>query len=424
MLGAGGRHHSARRGAGRRFLMSSGRRSWQRFAAVAVVALLVVGCSSSSATWPAIKGSTGPGGSVGPQASAGKVVIPSSSAHASAAVSEAPRSTAAAVTVDAITADYTYKSELITPLAHLYGVENYLDDFVIVTIKNDNSAPVKVVVESQITDYTDKASDTVTVDANSSGEVRQDPRLTTSAIDGLNSSHQADLHVVVSYLQAGEHKTILDQTSQTTVTSRRDYPWKIKGFSDQEIYNMLAAMITPTDPGVESLIRAGEEYDPAGAMTSGYDSSQDADGTVYQRMSDIWQAEATDYHLKYISTTVSFEAATQRIRLPSEVLDQASGNCIETTLLYAAAAEALNLDPALILIPGHAYVGISIDGTDQSYYFIETTMIGQATFDEAVKYGLSEWTEAQPHVAAGDAEYGWVDVPQARKDGITPIPWH
>ncbi len=80
----------------------------------------------------------------------------------------APRQTAGADTVDAITADYTYKGELITPLAHLYGLENFLDDFVIVTIQNDNSSPVKVVVESQITGYTDKSSDTITVDAKSS----------------------------------------------------------------------------------------------------------------------------------------------------------------------------------------------------------------------------------------------------------------
>ena len=112
------------------------------------------------------------------------------------------------------------------------------------------------------------------------------------------------------------------------------------------------------------------------------------------------------------------------IRLPEEVLNQSGGNCIETSLLYASAAEALGLDSAIILIPGHAYVGISIDDTDQNYYFIETTMIGQATFDQAVQYGLSEWNEAAASVQAGETEYGWVDIPATRKDGITPIPWH
>jgi len=184
-------------------------------------------------------------------------------------------------------------------------------------------------------------------------------------------------------------------------------------------------MITPNDPGVEALIGAARHYDPSGSMVSGYDSADDYNGSVWQRLSDIWQAETTDYNLAYVSTTVSFAAGqSQRIRLPSEVLDQGNGNCIETVLLYASAAEALGMDAALILIPGHAYVGISVDKTDQNYYFIETTMIGQATFAEATKEGLKEWNDAASHMKAGEQDYGWVDVPTARKNGIIPIPWH
>ena len=403
--------------------MRSGRKSWGQLLAVAAVAVLVVGCSSSTSTFPVLK-PTIPGGSMAPAATAAHVMIPTGSSAPTSNATEAPRATSAAATVDNVTADYTYKSELITPLAHLYGKDNFLDDFVIVTVDNKNSTPIKVVVESQIIDYTDKASDTVTVDANGSKEIRQNPRLTTTAIDGLNSSHDADLKVTVAYLQNGEPRTILDQTSPTTITSRRDYPWQIKGFTDQEIYNMLAVMVTPTDPAVEKLITTAKKYDPSKAMIGGYESAQDQDGSVYQRMADIWAAETNDYNMGYVSTTVSFEAATQRIRLPEEVLTQSGGNCIETSLLYASVAEALGLDPAIILIPGHAYVAISIDDTDQNYYFIETTMIGQATFDEAVKEGLKEWNEASADVQAGTKEYGWVDVAAARKDGITPIPWH
>ena len=56
-----------------------------------------------------------------------------------------------------------YKNALITPIAHLYGT--YLDDFVIVTITNSNTGPVKVSVQSEILGYTDKSISQVTVDA-------------------------------------------------------------------------------------------------------------------------------------------------------------------------------------------------------------------------------------------------------------------
>jgi hypothetical protein len=398
--------------------MNSWRNTYRRFGAAALIVLTVAACGASNSTWrPPAQGS---GAVSTPAASAAHVALPDASG---AKASEGPRSTAAAATVDQITADYTYKSELITPLAHLYG--KFLDDFVIVTVANGSTAPVKVIVASEITGYTDKASDTVTVAAGGSEEVRQNPSLSSTAIDGLSTQHQADLHVTVSYIDTGVAKIVLDQTSQTLVTSRRDFPWAISGFTQQESFNLVAAMITPNDPGVEALIGAARHYDPSGSMVSGYDSADDYNGSVWQRLSDIWQAETTDYSLAYVSTTVSFAAGqSQRIRLPSEVLDQGNGNCIETVLLYASAAEALGMDAALILIPGHAYVGISVDKTDQNYYFIETTMIGQATFAEATKEGLKEWNDAASHMKAGEQDYGWVDVPTARKNGIIPIPWH
>ena len=56
-------------------------------------------------------------------------------------------------------------------------------------------------------------------------------------------------------------------------------------------------------------------------------------------------------------------------------------------------------------------------------YFVETTMIGQATFDEAASYAGNEFDDAQPHLTAGDADYGWVSIADDRTNGILPIPW-
>jgi hypothetical protein len=194
--------------------------------------------------------------------------------------------------------------------------------------------------------------------------------------------------------------------------------------TDAQDYELLAAMITPTDPKVEELITKAAKYDPDKVMTSGYTVANDADHDVQQRLSDLWQAETTDYHLTYVSTTETFDQNSQRIRLPTEVLTGGSGNCIETSLLYAAATEALGLTPVIILVPGHAYMGVNLDGQGSSWYFIETTMIGRYAFADALKEGGTEWDDAQPHVEAGDKDYGYVNVLKARTDGITPIPWN
>ena len=387
------------------------REGFKRFAAVGVALIMIAGCNQATATQA-------------PPAAASGSIVPfawgiqaaKSAAPSAAIASNIPRATVPPITVDQITADFGCGTDYLTPLAHLYGV--ILPDFCVITVVNNNAAAVKVVVTSEVTGYTSQATDTVTIPAGATQELRQDPRLTTSAIDGLNAPHEADVHVVVSYLQSGEPRTVLDQTSTTNVTSRRDFPWQIPGFSKQQVDELLAVMVTENDPAVEGLIRKAANYRADHAMGA-TESAADA----LDEMSAIWQAESKNYHLYYVNTTETFSANFQRIRLPGEVLPEASGNCIELTLLYAAVAEALSLKGYLVLVPGHAYFAVDLTGQND-VVIIETTLIRGDTFKDALAAGTQEWNEAYPHLQAGEKYYDVVDVDAARADGVLPIPWH
>lgn len=319
--------------------------------------------------------------------------------------------------------DYVYTSNLITILYPLYG--SLLDDFAIVTITNTRSTAAQVVVTSEVIGFTTPAMDTVTVEAGSSVEVRQNPLLDSTAIDQLNVEKPAPFHLRVVKLDNGAEKTLLEDTGETLVYARRDFPWSIPGFTDKEIFELLAAMVTPNDPAVEELIRTAANYTSSGIMWNGYgDHVNDDDGGVWERLEAIWKAEANDYNLTYISTWVSYApGSVQRIRLPGEVLEQHSGNCIETSLLFASAAEALGLETAIIGIPGHAFMAVRMDQENANYYFIETTLIGRASFAEAVERAGQEFEEALPHLDAQEASYGWVTIWEARDKGILPLPW-
>jgi hypothetical protein len=205
-----------------------------------------------------------------------------------------------------------------------------------------------------------------------------------------------------------------------TITSRRDFPWKIEGYETHAEHELIVTMVTPDDPSVAQLIRKAANYDSQHAMGAGAATTPER---VIEQLGDVWQAEDADFHLTYISTTESFASDSQRIRLPGEVLPEASGNCIELSLLYAAVAESLGFPSYLILVPGHAYMAVDVDDQGHSVV-IETTMIGAKTFDEAMQYGSTEWDKAATEMAAGNTEYDVVSVSAARKKGITPIPWH
>jgi hypothetical protein len=339
----------------------------------------------------------------------------------------APEATAAEIvkdfSVDAIKVDYEYTNGLITVLYPLYG--SLLDDFVVMRISNENDQPAKVVVESEIMGYSDKAVDTVVVEPQETVEIRQNPRLIPENIDKLNVDKPAKLQIEVTGLVNGEEKPILQQTHDTLVYARRDWPWEIKGFTPEENFELLTSMVMPNDPAVEGLIRSAADYTDSGTMWNGYAGYvNDENGGVWDRLQAIWRAESEDYHLTYISTMVSYAPGdVQRIRLPAEVLDQRSGNCIETSLLFASAAEALELETALIRIPGHAFVAVRMDDENANYYFIETTMIGRADFSTAVDRAGQEFQDALPHLQAGDALYDWITIKDARAKGILPLPW-
>lgn len=333
-----------------------------------------------------------------------------------------PTSTVARDTIDDVEIDYTYTTSIVTALYHLYG--SVLDNFVDVTITNRSKNDLTFVVMTEVTGYSSQELETVKVAAGGSVEISQNPRLLAESVDKLNSEKPGVFHIRVVSLEKGKENLLLDETQQILLYSRRDFVW-IEGFEWQEQYELWAAWVTPTDPEVEALIRAAADYTKSGKMWSGYGGHvNDDDGGVWDRLQAIWKAEQKKYNLTYISTMVAFGPNTvQRMRLPNEVLDQSSGNCVELAVLFASAAEALGLEAALVRIPGHAYTAIRMDQKNADYYFIETTMVGQNTFDKAVSYGKKEWEDALPHFQAKEKGYAWVTIPDMREKGILPIPW-
>ena len=222
---------------------------------------------------------------------------------------------------DLIDIDYLYTTELITVLYSLYG--EILDDFSIVTLTNNNPAGVRVVIECEIVGYTTMAIDTVDINPGETIEVRQNPRLLPEALETLNSQKPADFHLTISIMEDGQKHLLLDQTHETLVYARRDFPWAIEGFTPEEVYDLLAAMVMPNDPAVEDLIRAAADYTDSGIITSGYSgASNDEDGKVWNRLEAIWEAQSRDYDITYVDTPVDFTpGSVQRIRLPAEVLE-------------------------------------------------------------------------------------------------------
>jgi hypothetical protein len=139
------------------------------------------------------------------------------------------------------------------------------------------------------------------------------------------------------------------------------------------------------------------------------------------------QVEAIYWALKeagitYINSVIDYGAppgqAIQRTRLPRESLAGRAANCIDGTVLFASLLEGASLNPAIVLIPGHALVGWeSWDGSDE-WSFLETTMIGSHDFEAACRSGQKQYGEAQTY---GRTRLITHKLPELRARGIWPM---
>lgn len=103
----------------------------------------------------------------------------------------------------------------------------------------------------------------------------------------------------------------------------------------------------------------------------------------------------TNYSAKYNSQTITYDKFSQKIRLPREVFfdkpsvksREAQANCIDWTLLYSSLLLKSEMNPIIIIIPGHAMVGWRAWRDSKSIRVLETTQIKDKGFEEAMTLG-------------------------------------
>jgi len=122
--------------------------------------------------------------------------------------------------------------------------------------------------------------------------------------------------------------------------------------------------------------------------------------------------------MTYTNVPGSYFDGSQNVKLPAESLTTGSQNCIDGTLVFASAFEAMGLEPAIIFKTGHAFVGVRLAPGGDRGVFLETTMVSRGTADEAVEKGAEQWEQLQQ---GEDPQFLWADVKALRQLGFTPI---
>jgi hypothetical protein len=139
----------------------------------------------------------------------------------------------------------------------------------------------------------------------------------------------------------------------------------------------IAAWVTPNDSAVAELVRKAarhlaSEAPPVPSAMIGYRGNAQQ---VTAQVDAIYDSLRLDYGITYIQASVPYSGtadgtdATQYVKLPAEVLQQRSGMCTELTLLLASAVEKIGLHASIVIIPGHAFLGVAVTEDNKHFQY-------------------------------------------------------
>lgn len=201
---------------------------------------------------------------------------------------------------------------------------------------------------------------------------------------------------------------------------------------------MLAAFVTPNHPELSKIIKSASEILKRWTGDPSFDAYQSLNpDRVKKQMAAIYEAIA-ELGIVYCSPPASFEREGQRIRMCDTIFSQKLATCIDMAILYASCLEAVGLNPLLMVIKGHAFVGSwLVDQTFPDSVNDDVSLLKKRTASGINEIGLVESTCMNAgrsfsfDEAMNDANYKlvnednfilFVDIKRARFSGIKPLP--
>jgi hypothetical protein len=182
----------------------------------------------------------------------------------------------------------------------------------------------------------------------------------------------------------------------------------------------LPSFVLPRDPAVVRAVAQAQRYnrvlrDDPSAGFEGYqcvpDDAIDEEALrgVDRQVEAIWATLLHDWRLSYLNPPPSYsgELDSQRLRVPSMVLADRAGTCIDLALLFAACLELVDIYPVIFLLDGHALPGWWRHRSFQEEY----QRMGAVSYNEVVEADAAGSSAANAQVVswhAGKASWGEV----------------
>jgi hypothetical protein len=281
-----------------------------------------------------------------------------------------------------------------------------------VTINNPGTLTLHDRVAVKISGWSDDEIQTVDVPAGQSRTFKFAP----SFLPRLYRNHEISAATARVEVSDASGRVSYEGTMPVRLRSVDDMYWG----TNFKYAPFIASWVTPHSAEIEKILSIAKEK-MASRRLPGYENWKSA---TEQEKSTELQARAIfaavkQHGVSYVKSSMTFGGSqdiSQRIRMPRESLNGNSANCIDGVVAFASLFENLGMDPEVVLVPGHAYVGVRTAQGGDHYLFIDTAQVAHVDFDSAVRsadMGLAKY---------GPAEITRIAIDNARRAGIYPMP--
>ena len=172
----------------------------------------------------------------------------------------------------------------------------------------------------------------------------------------INGQYLLDLREAmkgqVTFTLISGEEVIATKTHGVEVLARNEWG----GFANMP--ELIASFSMPNDSAVDKIIgMAADALRRAGKddAIDGYASQKRT--RVWEIASALWSA-VRSLGINYIYPPASFEKTGQKIRTPSMILESRVGTCLDLTMLFCSLLEQSHLRPLVVMMKGHAFVGL------------------------------------------------------------------
>jgi hypothetical protein len=269
-----------------------------------------------------------------------------------------------------------------TAICHLFNREAH--PLVSCSVRNaGNGGARRVRVTTHVEGYSARAVDTAELSPHKEYVFRQIPTFFPEQLRGVTELTRATLNVLVEDLDG---KVELHRTEPIWLLARTTAPLAVqdpKTGEWQDLTPYCGAFVTPNAPSLMHYLRVAADFHPDDRLI-GY---QGDESQVEDQVKAIFMALKINAGITYVNSVIDFNpdqgSASQRVRLPRESLADKQANCIDGTVLFASLLEGISMSPAIVIVPGHAFVAWETWQNSNQWKYLETTMIGTRLFDQA-----------------------------------------